>query len=72
MGVRFQRGRCPARSGRTSGALLVIHLCVWLLHRDGVLFRVQSSAEVMIWLGGLWGVTARETDWVGTWPPEGS
>ena len=46
MGVefRFQRGQCPAWSERTSGALLVIHLCVWLLHPDGVLFRVPSGA----------------------------
>jgi hypothetical protein len=26
VGVRFQRGQCPAGRGRTSGALLVIHL----------------------------------------------
>ena len=48
MGVRFQRGQCSAGRGRTRGSLRVIHLCVWLLHRDGVLFRVPSCAEVVI------------------------
>ena len=51
-GVRFQRGQCSAGRGRTSGALLVIHLCVWLLHSDGVLFRVPSSAAVVGILAG--------------------
>src|SRR5580700_4430932 len=37
VGVRFQRGQCSAGRGRTRGALLVIHRCVWLLHPDGVL-----------------------------------
>jgi hypothetical protein len=45
VGVRFQRGQCSAGRGRTSGALLVIHRCVWLLHPDAVLFRVPSSAD---------------------------
>ena len=44
MGVRFQPSQCPAGRGRASGALLVIHLCGWLLYPDGVLFRVPSSA----------------------------
>ena len=52
MGVRFQPGQCPAGRGRASGALLVIHLCVWLLHPDGVLFRVPSSAKVVGILAG--------------------
>jgi hypothetical protein len=55
VGVRFQRGQCPAWSGRTSGALLVILLCVWLLHPDGVLFRVPSIAAVV----GILARTAR-------------
>jgi hypothetical protein len=48
MGVRFQPGQCPAGRGRASGALLVIYLCVWLLYPDGVLFRVPSSAAVVV------------------------
>jgi hypothetical protein len=38
----------PAGRGRASGALLVIHQCVCLLHPDGVLFRVPSSAVEVI------------------------
>jgi len=47
MGFRFQRGQCSAGRGRTGGALLVIHLCVWLLHPDGVFLSIPSGAAVV-------------------------
>ena len=52
VGVRFQRGQSSAGRGRTSGALLVIHRCVWLLRPDGVHFRVPSSRAVVGILAG--------------------
>jgi hypothetical protein len=72
MGVRFQHGQCPAGRGRTSGALLVIHLCVWLLHPDGVLFRVPSSRSPDFGGDGSGARPHGETDCAGAWPPEGS
>jgi hypothetical protein len=48
---RFQRGQCSAGRERTSGALLVIHLCVWLLQCGCVLLCVPASAAVVILAG---------------------
>jgi hypothetical protein len=38
--VRPHLPQCPAGLGTCGDAVPVIHLCVWLLQRDGVLFRV--------------------------------
>jgi len=38
--VRLQLPQSPAGSGSCGNSVLVVHLCVWLLQRDGVLFRV--------------------------------
>ena len=37
---RLHLPQCPAGLGSCGHALLVVHLRVWLLQRDGVLFRV--------------------------------
>jgi hypothetical protein len=38
--VRLQLPQSAAGLGSCGNAVLVVHLCVWLLQRDGVLFRV--------------------------------
>ncbi len=40
--------QCPAGLGSSGDAVLLAHLCVWLLQRNGVLFHVPPSADVMI------------------------
>ena len=45
---RLRFPQSPAGSGSCGHALLVVHLRVWLLQRDGVLFRVPSSAAVVV------------------------
>jgi hypothetical protein len=42
--VRPHLPQCPAGLGTCGDPVPVIHLCVWLLQRDGVLFRVPWSA----------------------------
>jgi len=38
--VRLQLPQCPAGLGSCGHAVLVVHLCICLPQRDGVLFRV--------------------------------
>jgi hypothetical protein len=44
---RLQGAECPPRRGRSGGAHPVIHLCILLLHRDGVLFSLPSNTAVV-------------------------
>jgi len=45
---RLHSAQCPAGFGSCRLAVLIAHLCVWLLHRDAVLFRVPQSAAVVV------------------------
>ena len=48
MEFRLQLAQSVAGLGSCGNAVLVVHLRVWLLQRDGVLFRVPPSAVVIL------------------------
>jgi hypothetical protein len=46
--VRLQRRQCPAETGPSGNAVLVVYLCVCLFQRGGVLLCVPQSAIVIL------------------------
>jgi hypothetical protein len=59
--VRPHVPQCPAGLGSCCDAVLVIHLCVWLLQCGCVLFGLPPSAVVVI-LAGAW--RAQAVQWL--------